>query len=349
MRRSKNVAIEISKHINAFLDDYVPNYSGRSEHTRKSYGIAISLYIDFLEKAKKIVPEKLGYECFSRDYIEEWLKWLSVTRKCSPQTCNVRLASFRVFLEYLGDRDVSLLYLYGDATRVKRLKVAGRKVTGMSKDAVRALLSVPDTKTSVGRRDIAMIVTLYGTAARIDELLSMKNGQLHLEAKKPYAIVIGKNDNIRTLYLLPKAVAHLKQYVKEFHGDNPDSESYVFYSRVFGSNTMMSQMAVSKRLKLYAKAANKACSDVPLNLHAHQLRHAKASHWLEDGMNIVQISRLLGHEQLETTMIYLDVSLEQKADALATLEEEDTRNIPKKWKGSGTSLASFCGVRPIVT
>lgn len=347
MRRSDNIALEITKHINAFLDDYVPNYSGRSEHTHKSYDTAISLYIDFLEKAKKIVPERLGYECFSRDYIEEWLKWLSENRKCTPQTCNVRLASLRVFLEYLSDKNVSLLNLYQSATRVKRLKEASRKVTGMSKDAVRALLAVPDTKTSIGRRDIAMIVTLYSTAARMDELLSMKIGHLHLEAKKPYAIVIGKNDNIRTLYLLPKAVAHLKQYIKEYHGETPNSESYVFYSRVSGARAMMSQMAVSKRLKLYAKIANKVCSDVPLNLHAHQLRHAKASHWLKDGMNIVQISRLLGHEQLETTMIYLDVSLEQKANALATLEEEDTRNIPRKWKGSSKSLASFCGVRPI--
>ncbi|MCL2639193.1 MAG: site-specific integrase [Oscillospiraceae bacterium] len=349
MRRSNNKAIEITKHINAFLDDYVPNYSGRSENTRKSYDIAISLYIDYLEKAKNIVPERLGYECFSRDNIEGWLRWLFESRKCSPQTCNVRLASLRVFLEYLGDKDVSLLYLYESATRVKRLKEASRKVTGMSKDAVRALMNAPDTKTSVGRRDIAMIVTLYGTAVRMDELLSMKIGQLHLEAKKPYAVVIGKNDNIRTLYLLPKAVAHLRQYIKEYHSENPNPEAYVFYSRVSGKNTMMSQMAVSKRLKLYAKTANKVCSEVPLDLHAHQLRHAKASHWLEDGINIVQISRLLGHLQLETTMIYLDVSLEQKADALTTLEEEDTRSLPKKWKGSGTSLASFCGVRPIVS
>ena len=41
-----------------------------------------------------------------------------------------------------------------------------------------------------------------------------------------------------------------------------------------------------------------------MNLHAHQIRHAKASHWLEDGMNIVQISFLLGHADVKTTMVY---------------------------------------------
>ena len=349
MKRSDNTAIEITKYINTFLYDYIPNFSDRSEHTLKSYDLAISLYIDFLEKIKKICPEKLNYECFSRANIEEWLKWLAESRHNSPRTCNVRLASLRAFLKYLGEQNASLLYYSAAASKVERRKASRRKVTGLSKDAVRALLSVPDTKTAVGRRDVAMLVTLYGTAARIDELLSLKIGQLKLDTKKPYVNVIGKNDKIRTLYLLPKAVSHLRHYIKEFHDERPSPDSYVFFSRVSGTDTMMTQMAVSKRLKLYAKTAHVSCPDVPLDLHAHQFRHAKASHWLEDGMNIVQISLLLGHEQLETTLIYLDVSLEQKADALATLEEENTRNTPKKWKGNGSTLASFCGVRPIAT
>ena len=349
MRRSEKISIEIAKHINTFLDSYVPDYTDRSAHTLKSYNTAISLYIDFLEKEKSIVSEKLNYECFCQHNVEEWLRWLAEKRKCSPQTCNVRLASLRAFLKYLGEQDVSLLYYGASVSNIERRKEPKRKISGMSKNAVRALLNVPDTKTAIGRRDITMLVTLYGTAARIDELLSMKVGHLQLDAKKPYVSVIGKNSKIRTLYLLPKAVAHLKQYIVEYHGDNPNPNSYVFYSRVSGKDAMMTQMAVSKRLKLYAEIAHVDCPEVPLNLHAHQFRHAKASHWLEDGMNIIQISLLLGHEQLETTMIYLDVTLEQKADALSTLEDEDSGKTIKKWKGKGSSLASFCGVRQIVT
>jgi len=349
MRRSDNAAIEITKYINAFLYDYIPNFSDRSEHTLKSYHISISLYIDFLEKVKKIKPEKLNYECFDRGNIEEWLKWLLETRKSSPRTCNVRLASIRAFLKYIGEQNSSLLYYGASASKVERKKAPKRKINGLSKEAVRAILTTPDTKTAAGRRDIAMLVTLYGTASRIDELLSMKISQLKLDARKPYVNVIGKNDKIRTLFLLPKAVSHLKQYIREFHGENPNPESYVFFSRVSGPDTMMTQPAVSKRLKLYAEKAHEICPEVPLDLHAHQFRHAKASHWLEDGMNIVQISLLLGHEQLETTLIYLDVSLEQKSEALATLEEENAKKIPKRWKGKGSSLADFCGIHPIAT
>lgn len=87
---------------------------------------------------------------------------------------------------------------------------------------------------------------------------------------------------------------------------------------------------VNQHLKKYAAIAHRICNDVPLDLHAHQIRHAKASHWLEDGMNIVQISFLLGHANLQTTMVYLDITTGQESKALATMEDEDKQNIPKK-------------------
>lgn len=217
----------------------------------------------------------------------------------------------------------------------------------MSKDAVRALMMVPDSATPTGRRDLALIIAIYATAARLDEILSMKVKHLHLNTKEPYATIIGKGSKIRSLFLLPKASAHLERHLKEFHGATPNPEDYVFYSRNKGVCAKLSQAAVNKRLKIHAQNANKLCAEVPVGLHAHQLRHAKASHWLEDGMNIVQISLLLGHEQLQTTMVYLDVTIEQKSLALGSLEDDYSKNIPKKWKSNKNSLSAFCGVTPL--
>ena len=93
-----------------------------------------------------------------------------------------------------------------------------------------------------------------------------------------------------------------------------------------------------------ALIAHEICKDVPLNLHAHQFRHAKASHWLEDGMNILQISFLLGHEQLQTTMIYMDITTEDEVQALATLEDENDKKVSPKWKKADGSLMDFCGI-----
>lgn len=345
MKKANNESVIIARHINAFLNEYAPSQRSRSSQTLKSYQYALALYIGFLETEKGIRTESLCGECFSRTIIEEWLQWLMEQRGCSPETCNNRLASLRAFLKYLGIKEISLLHCSEDATRIPRKKTVRKKVRGMSKKAVQALLSVPDLATKAGRRDLALMITLYSTAIRMDEILSLKMEQLHLEAEKPNVTIVGKGDKIRTLYLLPKAVAHLKKYLKEFHGDTPNPTAYVFYSRNTGPHGKMSQTAVSKQLKKHASSAHEMCNEVPLDLHAHQLRHAKASHWLEDGMNIVQISFLLGHEQLQTTMVYLDITIEQELKALATLEDEKDRKVSKKWKDGKGGLAEFCGVK----
>jgi len=347
MKKAMNESILIARYINTFLNEYVPSQKTHSIHTLKSYQYALTLYIDFLETIKEISAESLCGACFSRTTIEVWLEWLMEQRGCSPKTCNSRLASLRVFLKYLGSREISLLYLFEDATRIPRKKEVRKKVKGMSKKAVQALLSVPDLSTKTGRRDLALMIIIYSTAVRMDEILSLKVEQLHLNAEKPSVTIIGKGNKIRTMYLLPKAVAHLKKYLKEFHGDTLNPKAYVFYSRNGGSQGKMSQAAVNKQLKKHAEAAHEKCDEVPLDLHAHQLRHAKASHWMEDGMNIVQISFLLGHEQLQTTMVYLDVTLEQELKALATLEDEKDKKVSKKWKNVKGGLAEFCGIKSL--
>jgi site-specific recombinase XerD len=347
MKKAKKESLAIAKYVNSFLTVYVPSLKNQSENTVRSHEMAISLFLGYLETKRNITPTTFNSECFSREMIEKWLLWLRNDRRCSPQTCNVRLASIRVFLKYLGDMDISMLHISHAASTIPRMKAVRKKVEGMSKKAVSVLMEAPNISTSTGRRDLALIVAFYATAARIDEMLSLKVKHLHLDTKDAYATIVGKGNKIRSLYLLPKAVAHLKRHLMESHGDTPDPEAYVFFSRNKGIFGKMSQAAVSKRLKIHAQVANDICKEVPVDLHAHRLRHARASHWLEDGMNIIQISFLLGHEQLETTMVYLDISIEQKSQALENLEDEYSKNIPKKWKNNPESLAAFCGVKPV--
>jgi len=343
--RATNESVVIARHINAFLNEYVPSQKTRSAHTLKAYSDALSLYVGFLETEKGINSSTLNSTCFCAANIEDWLVWLMESRSCSPETCNNRLASLRAFLKYLGSRDILYLHLSQAASQIERRKVYTKKVTGMSKKAVSALLEAPDSSTKAGRRDIALMVVMYSTAARIDEILSMRIEQLHLDTDKPNITVIGKRGKIRTLYLLPKATAHLRAYIKDSHGATPNPSSFVFYSRNTGLAGKMSQKAVNKQLRKHAQSARSVCGEVPSEIHAHQLRHAKASHWLEDGMNIVQISFLLGHAQLQTTMVYLDITTEQEAKALATLVDENDKSLTKKWRNANGSLSMLCGVR----
>lgn len=335
--------IKIARYISEFLDSYAPSFLTTSEHTLKSYRDAIGLYIGFLENSG-VTPKILSRKHFEREWIEKWIVWMKETRRCSPDTCNVRIGSFRMFLQFLGSRDIEFQYLYQEAREVRRQKCIKKKVNGFTREAVEAMLAVPDPSTVTGKRDLVFLTLLYATAGRLDEIRSIKICHLHLDAEKPYVTLVGKRGKMRTAYLLPKVVSYIQIYLKSFHNDPPDPDAYLFYSRVSGMHGRLSEPALAKRIKLCAAAAHEKCPDVPLDAHAHQFRHAKASHWIEDGINVVQVSFLLGHEQLETTMRYLDITTEEKAKALATLESELQKSTPKKWKNSDGTLKDFCGL-----
>ena len=330
----------IARHVHDFLCSYAPAHLTSSEHTLRGYRTALSLYMEWLE-GLGVTPPALAADDFSQPRIEAWLAWLADERGCSPQTCNVRLSSLRVFLTYVSRHDVSLAHLEGEAARVPKRKAPRRHVEGLTRDAVRALLAQPDQSTRVGRRDLALMVLLYATGARIGEVLGMRCSQLDLDGPSPHALVTGKGNKQRVLHLPEKAVAHMRAYMPGHHGGRPDPESYVFFSRNGGPGVPLSQDAVAKMLRKHAASARGTCPEVPADLHAHQFRHARASHWLEDGMNVVQVSFLLGHASVTTTMAYLDVTLDSKA---AAMDSVGTPAQEKRWKGKGSTLRKFCGL-----
>ena len=121
-------------------------------------------------------------------------------------------------------------------------------------------------------------------------------------------------------------------YLQSFYGGNPDDDAYVFYTNHKGKYEKMSQTAVRKALKKYGEKANEINSDCPADLHLHQLRHAKATHLLEDGLSDVIVAEFLGHSGLETIQDYIDVSIEQSRKSLNTLKDEQDRKLAKRWK-----------------
>jgi site-specific recombinase XerD len=142
-----------------------------------------------------------------------------------------------------------LIYMYQEAKYIKRQKCVKKKVNGLTREAVTAILEAPDLNTKTGKRDIVFMTILYATAGRLDEILSIKISHLHLDTQKPYINLFGKGEKMRTSYLLPRAVAHIKVYLKEFHGSNPDPDSYLFYSRVGGIYAKLTEPALDKRKK----------------------------------------------------------------------------------------------------
>lgn len=337
--KNNSEAIEFARIYHKWID-----YStiASSLHTVRTYEFSFKLYIEFLEERKKIRTSSFCMtDNFSVDTIKEWLAWLSETRSCKSQSCNARFAAIRSFLKYAGEANIKYRHLYLEACCIPRLKESKRQVEAISKEAMKVLLQMPNPSSTTGFRDVVLFSFLYGTAARIDEVLSLKLKSLHLDSDRAYAVIVGKGDKKRTLFIQKILANNIRLYIRKFHGEIPNPNSYLFFSRVGGLESKLTQPAVNKRLKQYAKAANAICKDVPLDMHAHVFRHSCATHWLEDGMNIVQVSKLLGHASIATTMAYLSITIDMKTKAVMQLEDEQTRKLPKQWKNLDGKLSAL--------
>ena len=330
-------------HINNWLKVYLPQARGYSSKTIESYETGLSLFIDFLESEKHIRINEFNETCFKRDVIEDWLTWLSSKRNNGKRTLDHRLAIIKSLLKYLKSKDRNLVGNYLDVCEIRNISHGrGKKVEGLDKKAMKAFFTAIDCTTRSGKRDYAMFTFMYDTGCRVGEELNIKIKDLYLDVERPYVIVSGKGDKKRPLILSEKTVEIIRLYIKMFLGNDPKPESYLFYSNHGGIFRPMSEDAINDRLYMISEKANKKCSEVPLHMHCHQIRHSSASHWLQDDINIAQISRYLGHESLETTRIYLGISREELEQALAKRENliDDQK---KKYKNITGGLKSLIG------
>lgn len=329
--------------MNDWLRVYLPDTRFRSRHTIDSYESSLSLYLDFLEKNKQVTRATLNEECFRQQWIEEWISEAHGGRGNSKRTCDLRLSCIRSLLKYLSSRNVLYLPYYIDAMDIKKLaRGHGRQVEGLSKHATAELFAAMKPVDNVTYRDKVFFTLMYDTGARVSEVRCIRIRDLALDDRTPHVIVCGKGDKHRTLLFSPDTVTLLKAFIADVHGIRPWPDGYLFFSRTRGRGAPVSIDAINCRLKVYAEKARKKCPEIPENLHTHQLRHSACTHMYQDGINLAKISRYLGHESIETTRIYLGISREELAEAMAKREPvlPDNGGKYKNVKGGLRSLIS---------
>lgn len=327
-------SLVIAKAMREWEEVYLPEIRALSLHTLRSYHEAITLYAIFMKDVKSIDCVNLSGDSFSIVHIQEWMLWLKNERSCSNSTCNQRLACLKNFLKFLGKKDIRFVQMEMEAREVRQMRYVRPAQVEITQEAMKTLFNVIDLKTKIGKRDFTLFYLIYSVGARIDEVLSLKMSDIYLNERngKNYIAVVGKGAKRRSPPILREVAKVLKGYIEMFHGKKPNLGDLLFFVHHDGGKKKLTQESVNKRLKTYAQKAHSVNPEVPDNLHCHQLRHARASHWLEQHLNIVAIQRLMGHSDINTTMRYIFVSTEQKNQALATLEDDIIKDTSKKWK-----------------
>lgn len=305
---------DFSKKLTDFLSSYLPGERGASNNTIASYRDTFVLLLTFFKERKDISAEKLTLRQMTKDIVVEFLHWLEKERCCCAATRNVRLAALHSFFKYLQYQNPENLAEWQRILSIPVKRTEKPAISYLSVEGIRLLLEGPDQSTRNGRRDLALLSLMYDSGARVQEIIDLTPSMVRL-APPCTVKLIGKGNKARIVPLLEQQIQFLKIYMTENKLLEPFANMYPLFCN--SRKEKLTRAGVNYILAKYANLARaKEPSLIPEKLSCHGMRHSKAMHLLQSGVNLVYIRDILGHSSVQVTEIYARTDSHQKREAI---------------------------------
>ncbi len=303
----------LARALRDFFADHLPRVRGVSPHTVHSYRDAFVLLLRFLAERRGRAVVELDLPDLTPDDILAFLDHLETDRGNAAVTRNARLAAIHAFARHVAASHPDHLELCQRILAVPFKRARQRLVEYLEADEIRVLLDTPDGTTPDGRRDRALLLALFNTGARVQEILDVRPCDLQLV--RPLQIRLrGKGRKERLCPLWPQTADTLRALLTE-RGLEPSATQPLFRNH---RGEPLTRFGVRYLLRKYARVAQSVVTSLASKrVHPHALRHTTAVHLLQAGVDLVTISHWLGHASVETTNRYAAVNLETKRKALA--------------------------------
>ncbi|MGM0600524.1 MAG: tyrosine recombinase XerC [Candidatus Rifleibacteriota bacterium] len=280
------------------------------------------LFFQYLEKERLLSANTLrAYKNDLKPFFE-WLEQSQQITSCN-QLEHLTLAQIRAYWTQRrmnglsqqsmrrGQSSLRTLFLFAR----KRSYIENNPVKGMaspkrkrplpkalSGEDINLLLNIPPAETTLGKRDRAILETLYGSGMRISELTGLKIANLDWDQQT--ARITGKGNKERIVPLTPTSCDKIKTYLRAINRSPDEKRSeFVFLNR-YGNQ--ISNRSVARMIDKYSRELA-----LMINITPHQFRHSFATHLLNNGADIRAVQEMLGHESLSTTQIYTRISKEK--------------------------------------
>ena len=292
--------------------DYCEVEKGLSVKTQENY-------TRFLQKFFKWLKENHLSDLQPKDLSEEqvWKYRIFLSRFVDPvkqrllkkTTQNYYLIALRSLLSFFVEKNITSL----PPEKIKLAKdKAEREIKFLQLDQLKRLLEAPDNVTAIGRRDRAILETLFSTGLRVSELarLSLSDLRLRPDVDDLEITVIGKGEKVRTIYFSTRAVKAIRSYL-ELRGDL-DPALFINFKRaklLSDASRRLTVKSVEDIVSKYVRISGLAVKATP-----HTLRHSFATDLLAQGVDLRLVQEFLGHRNLSTTQIYTHVTNKQLRD-----------------------------------
>lgn len=300
------------------MDDAIDAYLEHLRTVRQASAHTLAGYANDLRQIRRFLSERADVTDWNQvtpHHLRRYLVALS-EKSYSRASLARKLSSLRSFFRYLRRRGG----LEQDPTVGLITPRIGRRLpVFLYLEEMERLLAAPAADTPIGRRDRALLETLYATGLRVSELVSLDVDQV---TDTDEIRVVGKGRKERLVFLGNAAQAALREYLSRgrIALAAPREEPALFLNR---QGARLTDRSVRRLVHKYALAA---CARHGLS--PHSLRHSFASHLLEAGADLRTIQELLGHASLATTQIYTHVSPGRLQEVYRQAHPRATRKSP---------------------
>ncbi|RLE05859.1 MAG: integrase [Bacteroidetes bacterium] len=308
--------MKLSDCIHQFFDHYMPHLKGASKQTIDSYRNVFTLFLPFAARYHQVQIQDLQVQHLSFNVIVSFLDHIEDQRNNSPRTRNQRLAAIKSFAKMIG-------LIYPEQKDIARTiqnipqKRAQKKLIGyLTPDEILKVFQAVDLKKPEGIRDYTILHLLADSGARAAEISDLKLD--YFDPDKNTLAILGKGNRYRQILLLPKTAQLMTLYIDRYR----PTPGPLYQNRLFVNQRaqVLTRHGIYRMCKKYLGMALPEKRLKTLS-PAHSFRHSCAVNMLAGGKDLTQIKNRLGHEKLETTMGYLRLELEVKAELQKTFIE----------------------------
>jgi site-specific recombinase XerD len=314
-----------------FFTERLLGQLGASSHTIASYRDTFRLLLRFLAERFKRAPSELRLEELDAPILGKFLEHLETRRQNSIRTRNTRLSALRAFFRFVSLSEPALALNCQRVLAMPAKRYERGPVEFLAEREATALISAPDLRTWVGRRDRAILLTAIQTGLRNSEITSLRWEDVEM-GTGAHVRCMGKGRKARCTPLRPDVLAVLKEWRSEQGGNLGEPAFPSSRGGRLSADALQRLVA-----KCVARAARTCPSLAERRVTPHTLRHSAAMSLLRHGVDLSVIALWLGHESVETTQIYLHADMELKEKALARTKAGDAK--PTRYRPPDPVLA----------
>ena len=326
---------KIGHWIRRFLQEYMVTVRNCSQKTRQSYRDAYRMLLVYASGLCGKDADELLVEDLSQSMVLSFLDHLERDRKCQAQTRNVRLAAIMSLAKYISLQSPEHVGWCGSLRAIPFKKTARRQIPYFERNEIDAMIFAPDQSDAQGFRDHVLLRFLYNTGARADEVARLTVGDIHFGVRKsdPSVVdIIGKGRKQRQCPLWKITVDELRTMIGGRADDTP-----LFVNRL---GDPITRYGIYELVVKYAKAASERVPSIMRKRPSpHTIRHTTATHLVQAGVDVNTVRAWLGHSSVETTNIYVEISMDAKIKAIEQCAPIRGRKRSRRWRDDEKLMA----------